>query len=65
MVFDVTIVGGGLVGAALARALQGSGLQCALIDASPPAQEPDAWDSRVYALSPATQSFLQDIGIWG
>ncbi|OGA34540.1 MAG: hypothetical protein A3G80_15055 [Betaproteobacteria bacterium RIFCSPLOWO2_12_FULL_62_13b] len=65
MVFDVTIVGGGLVGAALARALQGSGLQCALIDASSPSPETDGWDSRIYALSPATQSFLQDIGIWG
>jgi ubiquinone biosynthesis UbiH/UbiF/VisC/COQ6 family hydroxylase len=64
MMFDVTIVGGGLVGAALARALQGSGLKCALIDAARPPGETDAWDSRIYTFSPATQSFLHDIGIW-
>jgi 2-octaprenylphenol hydroxylase len=65
MVFDVAIVGAGLVGASFARALAGSGLRCALISAAPPpAQAVDGWDSRVYTLAPATQSFLEEIGVW-
>jgi 2-octaprenylphenol hydroxylase len=65
MIIDVAIMGAGLVGASLARALAGSGLGCALVDGSPP-QEPQAasWDTRVYALSPATQSFLDELGVW-
>jgi 2-polyprenylphenol 6-hydroxylase len=65
MIFDVAIVGAGLVGASLARALAGSGMRCALISAAPPpAQALDGWDSRVYTLTPATQSFLEEIGVW-
>jgi 2-polyprenylphenol 6-hydroxylase len=64
---DVLIVGGGLVGLSLARALAGSGLDLALIEPrAPRKQAPGAaeWDSRIYALSPGTADFLQQCGAW-
>jgi len=70
MKFDAIVVGGGVVGAAMARALRG--LRVALIDAEPyTAPTPDStqataapWDARVYALSPGNVRFLQDLGVW-
>jgi len=67
--FDVAIVGGGLVGLALAAALARSGLAIALFDRGPlvvdhPASAGDDWDSRVYAVSPGSASFLHAIGAW-
>ena len=64
--FDVIVIGGGLVGLALARALTGSGLRLALIEPQPPAPPPvdAAWDSRVYALSPGSAAFLAAGGAW-
>ena len=65
--FDVVIVGGGLVGLALARALAGSGLALALVESQAPraaAPSGDRWDSRVYALSPGSAAFLERCGAW-
>jgi len=68
MEFDVAIVGGGLVGLSLARALAGSGLSLALVDRAPASQqqrwEPDGWDVRVYAVSPGSEAFLAQHGAW-
>ena len=64
MRFDIAIVGAGLAGASLAAALKGSRYRIALIDSRPPAPAPDGWDSRVYAVSPAAQGFLQEVGAW-
>ncbi|GGP26199.1 UbiH/UbiF family hydroxylase [Silvimonas amylolytica] len=63
---DVLIVGGGLVGCALACALKDTPLQVTLVDSHPPAQSWDAatWDSRIYAISPASRRFLMQIGAW-
>lgn len=63
---DAVIVGGGLVGASLALALQRAGLDVALIEpqllqAWPAA---DAWDSRIYAISPGNATFLESLGVW-
>jgi len=62
--FDVVIVGGGLVGASLAAALANSGLSLALIESQPTPASDSAWDSRIYAISPGSRSFLQDCGAW-
>src|SRR3990172_1393407 len=64
MNFDAVIIGGGLVGASLAVALRDSGLSLALVE-SQAAPEPAAgWDSRIYAISPGSRSFLQRSGVW-
>jgi ubiquinone biosynthesis UbiH/UbiF/VisC/COQ6 family hydroxylase len=62
--FDVVIVGAGLVGASLAAALAGSGLVVAVVE--PTVSEPPAgeWDSRIYAISPASAEFLAAVGAW-
>jgi len=68
--YDVVIIGGGLVGASLAAALKNSGLALALVEAgSAPAIEDDSgstenWDSRIYAISPGSRTFLEQSGAW-
>jgi ubiquinone biosynthesis UbiH/UbiF/VisC/COQ6 family hydroxylase len=64
--YDVIIVGAGLVGAACALALKGSGLRVALAEGRAPLPLPDdeSWDSRIYAISPASATFLTELGIW-
>src|SRR5574340_955257 len=64
--FDVIIVGGGLVGASLALALEPSGLSVAIVEVLPPKPLPgdDSWDTRVYAISPGTAAFLESCGVW-
>lgn len=64
MNFDVVIIGGGLPGASLAAALAGTRLKLALIEHRRPATAPAEWDSRVFALTPASIAFLEGIGAW-
>ncbi len=59
---DVAIVGGGVVGATLAAALNGSGLRVVIIEASSLAKA--ASRERAYALSPLSGNIFQGIGIW-
>ncbi len=63
---DVAVVGGGLVGASVALALQAAGLDVALIEPRPQQRRPaaDAWDSRIYAISPGNVAFLDGLGVW-
>ncbi|OHX14082.1 2-octaprenyl-3-methyl-6-methoxy-1,4-benzoquinol hydroxylase [Chromobacterium sphagni] len=63
---DIVIVGGGMVGSALAAALAGHGLSIAVLEQQAPQpfdaeQEPDL---RVSAISPASAQFLRRIGAW-
>jgi len=63
--FDLAVVGGGPVGASLARAARG--LRVALVSqerrhAAPAA--PAAFDARVYALSPGNVEFLRRLKAW-
>jgi 3-demethoxyubiquinol 3-hydroxylase len=64
--FDVIIVGGGMVGAAVACSLGGSGLQVAVIEKAPPQpfspEQPH--DLRVSALSIASKKILETVGAW-
>jgi ubiquinone biosynthesis UbiH/UbiF/VisC/COQ6 family hydroxylase len=64
--FDLIIVGGGLVGASLARAARG--LSVALVARerrSPGASAPqDPFDARTYAISPGTRAFLEKLNVW-
>jgi 2-octaprenyl-6-methoxyphenol hydroxylase len=62
--YQVVIVGAGLVGAAAALALGRQGLRVALIERQPPQLPDDTWDTRIYAISPASQRFLERIGAW-
>src|SRR4029453_16908594 len=63
--FDVVIVGTGLVGLGVARALAGSGLRLGLVECNRPSS-PDSggWDARVYAISPASEALLRDMSAW-
>lgn len=61
--FDLVIVGGGLAGASLAVALREARLKIALVEGVPP-RRPEAWDARIYAVSPANAEFLERIGVW-
>lgn len=69
-VFDVVIVGAGLVGASLACAIaqekNAQGLRIALIEAGGNAQTFDGedFDPRVVALTQASQHLLEKIGVW-
>ena len=64
--FDLTIVGGGLVGASLALALSPRFRVAVLERSRDPAAgvPPGQWDSRVFAISPGSRAFLQRIGGW-
>lgn len=74
---DVAVVGAGSVGAAAALALARAGKDVVLIDPRPaqatgngvlPAHvlptDPNDWDARVFALSPASQALLTGLGVW-
>lgn len=63
--FDVVIVGGGLVGSALALALRDTSLNIAVLEGMPPPDVlPPDWDARVYAISRASERLLRRIGAW-
>ena len=62
---DVLIIGGGLVGASLAIALDGSGLRVALVEAVPAqANHQPSYDERNLALARATVNALTALGVW-
>jgi len=68
---DVVVVGGGLVGGLCALLLVESGVDVIVVDAAPPltdevrAQELlNQRDARVWALSPASLSLLERVGVW-
>ncbi|WP_432463772.1 MULTISPECIES: FAD-dependent monooxygenase [unclassified Agarivorans] len=62
---DIAIIGGGMVGLALARALADSPLRIAIVEPSP-AQSPDLanYSLRVSALSLSSQRLLESLGAW-
>src|SRR5512139_311396 len=62
--YQIIVVGAGLVGAAAALALGRQGLRVALVERQPPLVPNDIWDTRIYAISPANQRFLERLGAW-
>jgi ubiquinone biosynthesis UbiH/UbiF/VisC/COQ6 family hydroxylase len=60
---DIVIVGGGLAGAALARALRGESLALVARE-RPPAPASEGFDSRIYAISPGNAAFLGELEAW-
>ncbi len=64
--FDIVIVGGGMVGSALACALGETPLRIALLEARPPGPAPvtEDIDLRVSALTIASQRILQALHVW-
>ena len=65
---DLIIVGAGMVGSALALALQDQGLEILLVDGGPLSVKPfdphAAFEPRVSALSGASQRILERLGVW-
>jgi 2-octaprenyl-6-methoxyphenol hydroxylase len=63
--FDITIVGGGMVGASLAVALAPLGLRIALVEAVPQgsAAQP-SFDERTTALSNGSRRILETLSVW-
>lgn len=60
---DVLIVGGGLVGASLAIALERIGLDVGLIEAAPPGALPAVFDERNLSFAEATVNALTALGV--
>lgn len=63
--YDILIIGGGMVGASLARAISGQGWKIGVVEAWPyDSQAQPSYDDRVLALSWGTRLILQGIGVW-
>jgi 2-octaprenyl-6-methoxyphenol hydroxylase len=60
---DVVIVGGGLVGASLALALERGGLDVAMVEATPAARLPEVFDQRNLSLAEASVNALDALGV--
>src|SRR5690606_20363844 len=60
---DVVVVGGGLVGASLAIALEGSGLDVAMVEAAPGGAMPPVFDERNLSFAEATVNALSGLGV--
>jgi 2-polyprenylphenol 6-hydroxylase len=61
---DVAVVGAGLAGMALARAARGLSVARVATERAAPAPRGDAFDARVYAITPGNAAFLAGIGVW-
>jgi 2-octaprenylphenol hydroxylase len=62
--FDVVVLGGGVVGLTAAIAMSQRDLSVALIDAGGLTTDIGRMDSRVYAINQASQSLLDELGVW-
>lgn len=61
---QVAVIGGGLVGAATALAVLKLGLRVVLVEQHPAPTPANNWDPRIYAISPASEALLRELGVW-
>ncbi len=62
---DIIVVGAGLVGLSAAVAFSQLGKSVVLVDAKKDEiKKTNTWDSRIYALTPATENWLRALGVW-
>ena len=62
---EIVVVGAGLVGLAAAIAFAKQNRKVVLIDAKKPVETKQlAWDERIYALTPGTESWLKALDVW-
>jgi ubiquinone biosynthesis UbiH/UbiF/VisC/COQ6 family hydroxylase len=62
---DIIVVGAGLVGLAAAIAFAKQNKKVVLICANNPvAEKHQAWDARIYALTPSTETWLKTLDVW-
>ncbi|WP_039882646.1 UbiH/UbiF family hydroxylase [Achromobacter piechaudii] len=66
MSHQIVVCGAGIVGLSTALALARRGQRVAVLAprSSVPAADPNHFHPRVYAISPASQRFLADLGVW-
>lgn len=63
--YDLLIIGGGLVGASLACALDGLGVRIGLVEAAPlTVSAQSGYDDRTLALAQGTRRIFQSLGLW-
>src|SRR5258708_16376030 len=63
---DVAIVGGGMVGASLARGLQDLGIDVLLVEGTAPGSSAQSsFDERTTALGNASRRIFEGLGVWG
>ncbi len=66
MKVDVAIVGGGMVGASLALALRGLGVDVLLVEGvTPGSGAQPSFDDRTTALGNASRRIFESLGVWG
>ena len=64
-VYEVVIVGGGVVGLAQGVALADGGISVAIVDAADPAEAKGVgFDGRAFAVAYSSQLMLQTLGVW-
>ena len=61
---DIIVVGGGPVGISLALGLATARCSVAVIEPQSPVSLRDAWDTRIYAISPGSVEMLEQTGAW-
>ncbi|MBN6710973.1 FAD-dependent monooxygenase [Haemophilus haemoglobinophilus] len=63
-VFDIAIIGGGMVGLALAASLRNSPVKIAVIEGFPEKEPIEQLSNRVSAINLASEKMLQELGVW-
>jgi 2-octaprenylphenol hydroxylase len=63
-VYDVIIVGGGIIGLTAALAMSGKGYCVLVIEANTLSTDDSKKTSRAYAINAASQKLLTDVGVW-